>query len=91
MEKGIEENEDSLYKQTEDVADNVLKSLDGIEPRMAYANNTSNTIGINQEMDYNRLSNILYESFLRALNSCKLEVDEDGFAKIVENKIYEVM
>lgn len=91
MEEGIKENEDSLYKQAENVADNVLNSLDGIEPRMTYANSLGNTIGISQEIDYSKLSNILYESFLRALNSCKLEIDEDGFAKIVENKIYEVM
>ena len=90
MEKGIEEEENNLYKQTEDVADNVLNSLNGINPSMNMPNTSSN-LSFAQNVDYNKLFNILYEAFLKALNSCKLTLDDDGFAKIVRNELYEVM
>lgn len=90
MEKGIEEEENNLYKQTEDVADNVLNSLNGINPSM-HMPNTSSNLSLDQNVDYTKLFNILYEAFLKALNSCKLTLDDDGFAKIVRNELYEVM
>lgn len=90
MEKGIEEEEDSLYKQTEGVADNVLDSLNGINPSININGTTSNSSS-GLDIDYNKLFNILYEAFLKALNSCKLELDEDGFAKLVRNELYEVI
>lgn len=90
MEKGIEEEESNLYKQTEDVADNVLNSLNGINPSMNMPKASSN-LSFAQNLDYNKLFNILYEAFLKALNSCKLTLDDDGFAKIVRNELYEVM
>lgn len=90
MEKGIEEEENNLYKQTENVADNVLNSLNGINPSMSIPNASSN-LSFAQNVDYTKLFNILYEAFLKALNSCKLTLDDDGFAKIVRNELYEVM
>ena len=49
--------------------------------------NTNNTVNNTQEIDYNKMAN----AFLKALNSCKLTLDEDGFAKIVKNELYEVI
>ena len=95
MEKGVEENEDDLYKQTEQLADNVLNSLEnltlevGINGNINRNGNTS--LGWMQNLDYNKLFNILYEAFLKALNSCKLSIDEDGFAKIVKDELYKVV
>lgn len=90
MEKGIEAEEDNLYKQTEEVANNVLDSLDGITPNVNIDSSHNNS-GINANVDYNKLFNILYEAFIKALNSCKLTLDEAGFAKLVKNELYEVI
>lgn len=89
MEKGIEAEEDSLYKQTDKVAENVLNSLDGINPNTTVG--TKYNQEVNTNIDYNKLFNILYSAFIKALNSCKLTLDEDGFARIVKNKLYEVL
>jgi hypothetical protein len=89
MEKGIEAEEDSLYKQTDKVAENVLNSLDGINPNTTVG--TKYNQEVNTNIDYNKLFNILYSAFIKALNSCKLTLDEDGFARIVKNELYEVL
>lgn len=90
MEKGIEEEEDNLYKQTENIANNVLDSLDGINPKVNMNGKYSNTISTG-DFDYNKLFNILYEAFLKALTNCKFTLDEDGFAKIVKEELYKVV
>ncbi len=90
MEKGIEAEEKDLYKQTENVADNVLDSFDGINPKMSLNSNYSN-LGTLNNIDYNKLFNILYESFLKALNSCKMQLDEEGFIRIVKDELYKVV
>ena len=89
MEKGLEAEEDSLYKQTDKVAENVLNSLDGINPNTTVG--TKYNQEVNTNIDYNKLFNILYSAFIKALNSCKLTLDEDGFARIVKNELYEVL
>lgn len=40
-----------------------------------------------QEINYNKMA----DAFLGALNKCKLTLDEDGFAKLVRNELYEVI
>lgn len=42
---------------------------------------------IKQEINYDKMAS----AFLKALNSCKLTLDENGFAKIVKNELYEVL
>lgn len=90
MEKGIEDEENNLYKQTEDVANNVLDSLDNINPNIGLNGNYTNPIPTGN-IDYNKLFNILYEAFLKALTNCKFTLDEDGFAKIVKDELYKVV
>lgn len=86
MEKGIESEEDNLYKQTENVADNVLNSLNGINPSVGlYKTNNMSSI------DYNRMFNLLYEAFSKALTGCKFTLDEDGFARIVKDELYKAV
>lgn len=51
------------------------------------ARSSTSTSGFIQEIDYNKMAN----AFLTALNKCKLALDEDGFAKIVKNELYEVL
>lgn len=48
---------------------------------------TLNTSVFNQEINYNKMA----DAFLSALNKCKLTLDEDGFAKLVRNELYEVI
>lgn len=90
MEKGIEAEEQDLYKQTEDVANNVLDSLDEINPKMNLNSDYSNS-GVLNNIDYNELFNILYEAFLKALNSCKMQLDEDGFIRFIKDELYKVV
>ena len=52
---------------------------------------SQNSKGNIQDIDYNKLFNILYQAFTKALNSCKLTLDEDGFARLVKNELYEVL
>ena len=86
MEKGIEAEEDNLYKQTEDVADNVLDSLGGISPNI-----NSSKSSLSSDMNYNKIFNLLYEAFSKALTNCKFTLDEDGFARIVKNELYKAV
>lgn len=90
MEKGIEDEEENLYKQTEDVASNVLDSLNNINPNIGLNGNYTNTNSIGN-IDYNKLFNIIYEAFLKALTKCRFTLDEDGFAKIVKDELYKVV
>lgn len=87
MEKGIETEEDNLYKQTEDVADNVLDSLNGINPNVKLNTSASRNNSFEMKIDYNKMA----DAFLSALNKCKLTLDEDGFARLVKNELYEVI
>ena len=89
MEKGIEDEENNLYEQTDKVAENILDSLDGINPNINVG--TKYKQEANTDIDYNKLFNILYSAFIKALNSCKLELDEEGFARIVKKELYEVL
>jgi hypothetical protein len=89
MEKGIETEESNLYKQTDKVAEHVLDSLDSINSDVNLKFKRTEDLSAN--IDYNKLFNILYSAFIKALNSCKLTLDEDGFARIVKNELYEVL
>lgn len=89
MEKGIEAEKGNLYKQAEDVADNVLDNLKGMQSKIPL--NYPPNCEMTQNIDYNKLFNILYQAFIKALNSCKLTLDEDGFARLVKNELYEVL
>lgn len=50
------------------------------------SNNSSNTSASNI-IDYNKIS----KAFLNALNSCKMKLDKDGFIKIVDDHLLEVL
>lgn len=86
MEKGIEAEENNLYNQTEDVADNVLDTLSGISPNI---NSSKSNSGL--DINYNKLFNLLYDAFSKALTGCKFTLDEDGFARIVKDELYKAV
>lgn len=86
-EQGIESEEDNLYKQVDDVAENVLEGLNAVNSGSSnnYYSSSSNNIGLS--IDYNQL----YLCFLQALNNCKMKLDEDGFVRIVDDRMREVI
>lgn len=86
MEKGIDDEEKDLYKQTDKVADNVMDSLNGLNANVDL-NSKENGNGI----DYNKLLNIMTTAFSKALSNCKFTLDEDGFARIVKEELYKVV
>lgn len=89
MEKGIEAEEDNLYKATDNVAENVLSKFDGLNPNInSYANSNPNSI---QNIDYDKLFNIIFEAFKKALTNCKFTLDDDGFARIVKEELYKAV
>lgn len=94
-ELGLEDEEKKLYKQTEKIANNVKDSFDNINPEIkptingsfGYPTNSNNSNNYAIEVDYDKMA----KAFLKALNSCKLSMDKEGFIKFIQNVIYEVM
>lgn len=91
---GVEDEEENLYKQTDEVAENVLDSFDNLKNKKANTqsnySNSSNSLGANNiivNVDYNQL----YLIILKALNSCKLKFDDDGFMRLVDDRLREVI
>jgi len=95
-ELGLEDEEKNLYKQTENIAEKVQENLENINPKIKpldintgyhSSSNIDNQGLYSIEIDYEKLT----RSFLKALTSCKLSIDQDGFVKFVQNIIYEVI
>lgn len=93
-EVGVEDEEENLYKQTDEVAKKVLNSFDNLNNKKANIqsnySSSSNTLGDNNitvNIDYNQL----YLIILKALNSCKLKFDDDGFMRLVDDRLREVI
>ena len=96
MEEEMEEGKKELFKQADEIGEGIVDRLSDIDGNVNVNGNMnmqngSSDLSLAQNVDYNKLFNILYEAFLKALNSCKLTLDDDGFAKIVRNELYEVM
>ena len=93
MEKGIESEEKNLYNHTDAISKNVLNNLENMnEPNFSllssqnYLSSPSlNNIQIN--IDYNQLYLIL----IKALNSCKISIDDEGFIKMIDDRLREVI
>lgn len=85
MEKGIEDEENNLYKATDDLADNVTDRLSGISPNMNIERSGNNQISFN--IDYNKMA----QAIAGALTNCKFTLDDDGFARIVKDELYKVV
>lgn len=94
MEEEMEEGKKELFKQADEIGEGLVDKLNNIEGNVNINSNikkTASNSNLSQDIDYNKLFEILYKAFLKALNSCKLTLDEDGFAKIVRNELYEVL
>lgn len=85
-EEGIEQEEGNLYKQVDDISENVLDKLDTNNSSVNSISSSSyNSLTMN--IDYNQL----YLCFLKALNNCKMMLDEEGFVRIIDDRMREVM
>ncbi len=91
-ELGLEDKEKDLYKEAEEIANNINDTFSEIDTS---SNNIPQYIGKKQNINTSAIELIDYEKlfriFLRALNSCKIEIDKDGFIHFIDNRLMEVM
>ena len=86
MEKGIEGEKNNLYKQTDEVAENVINKLGNINSNIDFSSKKKKK-NENCFIDYEKITNAI----TKALTGCKFTIDEDGFAKIVKEELYKVV
>ena len=90
-ELGLEDEEKNLYNKAEDIADNIndrFGNVDDISVGSSYRRSNNNTFGRDVELiDYERL----FKIFLKALNSCKIQLDKDGFIHFIDDRLMEVL
>lgn len=96
-EKGIEEEEKNLYKQTDNLSKNILSDFENIDKDFDFnknnmvetslSNQSQNMNPYNVEIDYMKM----YTLFLQALNNCKISLDDDGFIRLIDEHLREVL
>ena len=90
-ELGLEDEEKNLYNKAEDIANNIndrFGNVDDISVRSNYMGKSNNTSTANVDIiDYEKL----FKIFLKALNSCKIQLDKDGFIHLVDDRLLEVL
>lgn len=96
MEEEMDRGKEKLFKEADEIGNGITRRLKNINTPAFNMNNTDgyynrSNRGYNNrpilDIDYNKLTN----SFITALKTCKITVDEDGFAKFIEDKMLEVM
>lgn len=90
-ELGLEDEEKNLYNKAEDIADNInnrFGKVDDISVGSSYRRMVNNiSEGKLEIIDYERL----FKVFLKALNSCKIQLDKDGFIHFIDDRLMEVL
>lgn len=90
-ELGLEDEENNLYNKAEDIANNINDKFDSVSDISVgsnYKKSSSNTSNNNMELiDYEKL----FKVFLKALNSCKVQLDKDGFIHFIDDRLMEVL
>lgn len=96
MEEEMEEGKKKLVNEAGKLADGVNEELRNIAGNVNLNGNMSNfsrhSNNVNSQgnesiIDYERL----YKIFLKALNSCKIQIDKDGFIHFVDDRLMEVL
>ncbi len=92
MEEEMEDGKKKLINQAEQLAEGVNENLEGINGQVNVSGNVrpsaSHVITNFQDIiDYERL----FKIFLKALNSCKIKLDKDGFINFIDDRLMEVM
>ena len=90
-ELGLEDEEKNLYNKALNVAENVNKAFGNVKEidmeKNYKSKNDSRKISNTEFIDYEKL----FKIFLKALNSCKMQIDKDGFISFIDNRLMEVM
>ena len=89
MEEELDKGRKNLAKQSEKLANDVKEEMSDIEGNVSISHKTE-TSGLNnyeQQFDYNKMA----QAFIMALKNCKLTIDDDGFAKFIDNRLMEVI
>ena len=91
MEEELEKGNKKLTEEASKLAENVndeLRNIDGnVEMQQTYRSGQRTDRKQETIIDYEKL----YLTFLRALNSCKMKVDKDGFIHLIDDRLMEVM
>lgn len=90
-ELGLEDEEKNLYNKAENIAENIndrFGNVDDISVRSNYRRKSNNITEENVDIiDYEKL----FKIFLKALNSCKIQLDKDGFIHFIDDRLMEVL
>lgn len=89
-ELGLEDEENNLYSKAEDIANNINDKFDNVSDISVgsnYKKASSNTSNNMELIDYEKL----FKVFLKALNSCKVQLDKDGFIHFIDDRLMEVL
>ena len=90
-ELGLKDKEKDLYSEAEKIAKNVTEKFEDtdLQNRINLEGERTNKKSINNynEIDYDKL----YKTIFRALTSCKLQIDRDGFLHFIDDRLLEVM
>lgn len=95
MEEEMEIGKKELFKKADEIGNGLIDRLGNIDTSGVNINSSySDKKSINPEnkrneieIDYNKLANAL----IKALTSCKIALDEEGFTRFIDNRILEVM
>ncbi len=92
---GLEDEEKKLYQKTDKIANQIKENLSNIQPELEVNDNADfsrqnapySTNNIEIIIDYLALT----KAIMKALNSCKIKLDSDGFIQIIDDRLQEVV
>lgn len=90
-ELGIEDEEKNLLAQVDNLANKVNGSFSNVSPGDNIRNKEIINTVRHENFDYDKFAAVFVNAFITAMKYCKISMDEDGFAKFVDNRLMEVM
>lgn len=96
MEEEMEAGKEKLVNEAGNLADEVNEELENISGNVNLKGSISNFSRHNNNLNSQEDRNIidyekLYRIFLKALNSCKIQLDKDGFLHFIDDRLMEVL
>lgn len=90
MEEEMDEGKKKLIESAKDLANGVNNELSNMNGNFSIYGNIQQGKTSSDIIDYDRLRNMIVSGIKLALLECKISFDEDGLAKIVDNRLLEV-